>query len=112
MKLLYRYSALVLGLIYGMFLLVMALDSFQSGKSWEAIGGFIIHCLPSAVIVIATILGYFRPKYGFYIFLVISAAFTFYFHTYRNTQDFLAVSFPPLAITMLLFASSQNYRKK
>lgn len=106
MRSLFRYSGLVLGIVYGLFLWMMALDSFQSGITWKEIGGFFIHSIPAAIIFFSAWIGYNKPKYGFFIFLIITVAFTFYFHTYRNIQDFLIISLPPLIITMLLFVSS------
>jgi hypothetical protein len=112
MKALFRYSAFILGLIYEVFLLLMSADSFPVTGTWREIEGFLIHLVPGFIGIFATILGFYKPKYGFYTFLILTVAFTFYFHTYRNIQEFLVVSFPPLVITMLLFLSSQKHRKK
>jgi hypothetical protein len=112
MKSLYRYSAFVLGLIYGLFLLSMALDSFPVHGTWREIEGFIIHSVPAILIILASFLGFYRPKYGFLTFLILTVSFTFYFHTYKNIQEFLVVSFPALVITMLLFVSSEKSKKR
>jgi hypothetical protein len=112
MKSLYRYSALVFGLIYGLFLVMMALDTFETGISWYNIAGFFVQSLPAIVIILSSVLGYYKPKYGFFIFLILTVAFTLYFRTYRDIQNFLVISFPPLVITMFLFLSSQKHKKK
>jgi hypothetical protein len=112
MKILYRYSALVLGMICGLFFLLMALDTFESGISWYNIAGFFIQSIPGIVIILSSWLGYYKPRYGFLIFLVLTIAFTIYFRTYRDIQNFLVISFPPLLITMFLFLSSQKHKKK
>jgi hypothetical protein len=112
MKSLFRYSAFVLGIIYEIFLLLMAMDSFPVNGTWSEIEGYLIHSLPGLIGIIASVLGFYKPKYGFYTFLFLTVAFTFYFHTYGNIQEFLVVSFPPLIITMLLFVSSQKRKIK
>ena len=113
MKSLYRYSALVLGLIYGVFLLMMASDVFTGQTTLREILGFLIHALPAIVIILASFIAFYRPGYGFIIFLILTVAFTFFFHTYRNIQEFMVVSFPTLIITMLLYFNlrKSNYKK-
>lgn len=111
MKALYRYSAFVLGLIVGLFLLILSLDAFPVTATWKEIEGFIIHSAPALLVILASFLGFYKPKYGFYAFLIITVAFTFYFRTYINIQDFMVISFPPFIIAMLLYLSSWKKKK-
>jgi hypothetical protein len=112
MKLLFRYSALVMGIVLGLFFILMALDSFETGISWYNFAGFFIQSIPAIVIILSSWLGYYKPKYGFFLFLILTIGFTFYFRTYRDIQNFLVVSFPPLIITLFLFLSSPKHIKK
>jgi len=106
MKTLFRYSAFVLGLIVGIFLFLLSLDAFPVQGTWRAIGGFLIESSPAMIVILVSFLGFYKPKYGFYAFLIITIAFTICFQTYTDIQNFMVISFPPFIITMLLYLSS------
>jgi energy-coupling factor transporter transmembrane protein EcfT len=95
-----------------LFLMLMASDTFETGISRYNIAGFFVQTIPAVVIAATSILGFFRPRSGFYVFLIISAAFTIFFHTYRSGINFMVISFPPLLISLLLFVSSMKNRSK
>jgi hypothetical protein len=95
-----------------MFLFMMSLDVFTGQITWYQVEGFMIQIIPAVVVSIATLLGFFKPKYGFMAFLVLTITFTFYFHSYRNIQTLLIVTVPSLVITVLLFVSSLKHLKK
>lgn len=103
MKSFYSIAALVIGMIFALFLLLMASDTFETGITWYNIAGFFVQSIPAAAIAAASLLGFFRPRSGFIVFLVITSVFTFYFHTYRNALTFLVISFPPILISFILF---------
>jgi hypothetical protein len=107
----YKYSALVTGVLFGLFLLLMASDSFETGISLHNIAGFFVHSIPAAVITGASVLGFFRPRPGSYTYLIIAITFTIYFHTYRNALNLILISFVPIVISILLFVDSIKGRK-
>lgn len=111
LRTLYRYTALVLGLTLGVFLSLFAFDSFPKHGTWNEIEGFLIEMSPALIVILTSIIGFRKPKNGLVIFLVITIAFTFYFHTYRHLQNFMVISFPPLVISLFLFASSREPEK-
>jgi hypothetical protein len=106
-----RYSALVLGLILGVILSLFSLDSFPQHGTWKEIEGFLIGLAPSLVVILTSVFAFIRPKYGFIVFLIITIAFTFFFHTYRSIQNFMIISFTPLVITLFLFAASRESKR-
>jgi hypothetical protein len=102
-----RYAALILGLILGLFLSLFSIDSFPRHASWKETEGFLIEMAPSIIVIITSIFAFKRPKYGFIVFLIITISFTLFFHTYRQMQNFMVISFTPLVITLFLFAASR-----
>lgn len=108
-----RYIALGLGLLYTILMLLMAMDSLPVNGSWTEIQGFLIHISPGLIVLISTVYGSLRPKYGRYLFTVIVFVFTWYYGTYKDISLFMSVSFPLVVITIILFlASFQNNNKK
>lgn len=108
----YRYAALILGLIYGAFFFLMALDSFPVQWKSREIEGFLIHASPSIIVMFCAILGFKKPIFGVIIFLIISIASILFFHTYRNVSHFMIVSFPALVLALLFLVSIQNKETK
>jgi hypothetical protein len=112
MKSLFRYSALFLGSILGIFLLLMAADIFPSGWHLNEIGAFLLHLTPGLTVIIAAVIGFYKPRYGLLLFVILTFVYTFYFNTYRNIQEFMLISFPLIMIDMLLFMCSLKQKKK
>jgi hypothetical protein len=111
MRKILKYAALVLGLIMGFFLFLMSLDSFPNVMEMRAIGGFMIHLTPSLVMFVSSVIAFRHPGAGAIIFLALTAAFTVYFRTYMDIQNFTVISLPLLIITLLLFTSLQKKGK-
>jgi hypothetical protein len=108
MKKIFRYSALVLGLILGMFFLLMSLDSVPHSTDLRGILGFITQLAPGLFVIVSSLIAFKMPKAGFFIFLSLTIIFTIFFSTYYDIQRFMIVSFPLILITMMLYSS---YRK-
>ncbi|HUX57185.1 MAG TPA: hypothetical protein VMV77_09430 [Bacteroidales bacterium] len=104
----YRYAALVLGLLYGTFLFFMALDSIPFEWKSKEVEGFLIHASPGIIIIIGAIAGFKRPVTGFIIFLIITIISTWFFHTYRDISNFMVISFPALLVALLFMVSFQG----
>jgi hypothetical protein len=106
----YRYAALVLGLIYGAFFFLMALDSPMVWRAKE-IGGLLIHASPAIVILLGSVLGFKKPLFGVILFVLITILTTLFFHTYRNISNFMVISFPALLVALLFLVCIQPDRK-
>jgi hypothetical protein len=107
-----RYLALALGLLYATLMILLAMDSFPSHGTMKEFLGFLINISPGLIIAIASVYGYFRPKYGRILFLVISIVYTLYYNTYKNVGTFMGLSFPLIVITIILLLASLPVLKK
>lgn len=67
----------ILGILMILFLSMFALDSFAPNLSlWQQIGGFLIHLIPSYILVAALIVAWKREKLGGWLFTVIGVIFS------------------------------------
>jgi hypothetical protein len=112
MRKLFRYSALVLGLVLSAFFLLMSMDSFPRSFESRELLGFIIHIIPGLILILATLISFKRPWAGVIIFTILTVLITFYFSTYRNIQLFIIISLPLIIITILLYTSTRKKVKK
>lgn len=106
----YRFAGLVMGLIYGAFFLLMALDSIPFEWKSKEIEGFLIHSVPGFIVLAGAITGFKRPKAGIIIFVIIAVVSTLFFHTYREISNFIVISFPALIVAMLFFVALPEKR--
>ncbi len=92
----------VLTIIFILFLSLFALDAFSGNASFlEKLIGFIIHLLPSFVLLAILATSWKYPVFSGIAFILISIAFTLFFDTYGHLYSFLAVSVPPFVIGAL-----------
>jgi len=100
-------------ILFILFLSLFAFDTFSGDvPAWQKSVGFLIHLIPSFVLLAVLIVSWKHPAAGGIAFIVMSIVFTFYFNTYRQPASFLAVSAPPFVIGALFIASSVMGAKK
>ena len=87
----------ILGLLFAAFLAMFALDS-------ECVVGFLMHLIPSAVVLLCVAAGWCCPALGGVAMLLLGGAMTLFFHTYEDIVVFLIVSGPPFIIGLLFLA--------
>ena len=107
-----KYLALTLGIIYATMMLLLAVDSLPLKETTTEPGGFLIHFAPGLVIILVSVYGSVRPKYGRYVFLLITVVFTIYYETYKAVGAFMGISFPLAAIAFILFLASLTINDK
>jgi hypothetical protein len=96
-----RIAAILIILFAGLF----SLDVFGTGASpLETLGDFLMHNIPSIVMLVLLIFAWKRPVVGFVAFLVVAVAFTILF-----VRDFYAVSNLLLFVLPLLLIASLFY---
>jgi hypothetical protein len=96
-----RLAAILIILFTGLF----SLDVFGTGAPpIEVLGAFLMHNLPSIVMLILLILAWKRPVVGFVAFLVIAVAFTLFF-----VRDIYALTNLALFVLPLLLVASLFY---
>ena len=92
----------VLAILFALFISLFALDAFAVDKPFlEQVAGFLIHLIPTAVVVAALVIAWKRSLIGGVIFLLIGAAYVFQ-TLYQSWSVALTFSGIPL-LTGLLF---------
>ena len=96
-----RIAALLIILFTGLF----SLDVFGTGAPpMEVLGAFLLHNIPSILMLVLLILAWKRPVVGFVAFLVIAVAFTLFF-----VRDFYAMTNLVLFVLPLFLVASLFY---
>lgn len=111
-KLIYIPNALCI--IFALFLLLFSFDVFGGTESiWEQIVGFLIHSIPSFLIIVIFLFSRKWPLVGAITGVVVFVFFTVFFNTYRDFIVFLLVSLPVLLIgTLYLIVYFERKKRK
>ncbi|MBN2567768.1 hypothetical protein JXB02_06830 [Candidatus Woesearchaeota archaeon] len=92
----------VLGILYILFISLFAFDVPILSI------GFLMHMLPSLLLVVALVIGWRWPIVGGWIFLMMGIAFVFFFNTYRQILSLLLISGPPIVLGVLFLAEGHK----
>jgi len=108
-----HWTPRILSIIMILFFSLFALDVFVKPYSpLEMAIAFIMHMIPSFVLVLLTIFSWKREPLGGVLFLLVAIGFTFFFSTYRNILTFLFVTGLPLTVGLLFLLEDHNKKKK
>ncbi len=104
-----------------LFVSLFALDAFEPGLTfWQQIGGFLIHLIPSFVLLILLIVSWKWELVGGIIFTILGAGFTpfIFIHNYQMNNSvwmsvgiIMAITFP-FILAGVLFILSHALKKK
>ncbi len=99
-----------LGIALALFISIFALDAFGSGTLLEQIGGFLIHLIPTYLLVLALIIGWRWELAGGVLFLLLAGLYlaTMTSRIPLGTGLMLA-SFP--TVVGVLFVADWGYRR-
>ena len=88
------------------FMSLFSLDVFGEGASpLEVLGAFLMHNLPSFVMILFLVFAWKRPVVGFVVFLIAAIAFTVFFvRDFYAIPNLLLFVFPLLLIASLFYA--------
>lgn len=99
----------VLAVVYALLIALFSFDVLSmEGSLLEKLGGFLIHNIPTFIILFALYLSWKKPMYGGATFIVISAFFTIFFRTYQRWDTFVLISAPILLIGVLFILNKEN----
>ena len=89
-----------------LFISLFSLDVFEmDGSALELLGGFLIHNIPSIIMIILLVIAWKRPAIGFAAFLVAGVVFALFFiRDLDSLPSLLIFVFPILLIAGLFFA--------
>ncbi len=98
------YFPRILGLCFAAFLVIFSFDVFGTGMSveYQAIA-FVIHNIPTLILVGAVISTWKHPKIAGLLFLFLALVMTLFFHTYEYLINFLLLTVPLLVVSFWYF---------
>ncbi|MDD4178928.1 MAG: hypothetical protein PHH14_02640 [Candidatus Margulisbacteria bacterium] len=95
----------LLAILYISFISLFALDA------WGSALGFIMHLIPSFILIACLVVAWKRAVLGGTLFVAIGLIFTFWFNAYRQPVLFLMISLPLFLIGGLFIVSGSGREK-
>lgn len=112
MKALLFWMPRLLAILIATFFMMFSFDVFDiPAPFWKKIVGFLIHSIPTFLIIFILILSWKKPIWGTYLFTLFFIIATLYFRTYMRVMSFTLLSIP-LLVVALLFTIEYFYDKK
>jgi len=100
-KVLY-WTPRILGIAFAAFVTLFALDVFSEGRGlWDAIVALLMHLIPTAVIVIALIIGWKRELLGAILFIGLALFYLYWGWGQFPKITYLMMSGPPFLIGVI-----------
>jgi general stress protein CsbA len=91
---------------------MFSLDAFDGNAPFlDKLAGFLIHMLPSFVMILFLVISWNRPVAAGFMFILLGMLFTFFFNTYKEVASFLTISLIPI-LTGLMFLVPSMIRRK
>lgn len=92
----------ILSILFIGFISLFALDVFMMGGSWwMLLEGFLIHLIPSFVLLLLLLIAWRNERFGGATFIFLAVVFTLFFKTYSEILLFFLISFPVFVIGVL-----------
>ncbi|MBP7176389.1 MAG: hypothetical protein KBA53_09320 [Thermoclostridium sp.] len=102
----------VLIIAFIVFFSMFSLDVFTGNAELaDMLAGFLIHMLPSFVMILFLVITWKKPVAAGVLFIVLGVVFTFFYNTYKQGTSFFTVSFIPILAGLLFFIPSIIRRK-
>ena len=112
MKQFWFYAPRILSLLFVAFLSLFALDAFQSPFEWQMIIGFLIHLIPSMVLLIALVIAWKYELVGVVIFIVFAVLYVLGAGFDRPWQWYAFIAGPAFIVGVLYLVSWLLKRKE
>lgn len=94
-------------IVFIVFVSMFSLDVFSGNAPFvDKLAGFLIHMIPSFVLILLLVLTWNRPLAAGYLFIIMGIIFTFYFKTYDQLVSLLTISLVPILTGLLFFVPS------
>jgi hypothetical protein len=98
---------LALAITYTLFISIFALDAIADSPI-----AFIMHLVPTFILVAAIMLAWRNSRAGGIAFIVLGIVFTLWFHTFRHALSFMLLSVPLVVLgTLFLYAHLESVKK-
>lgn len=109
----YLWIPRVLSIAFILFISIFALDSFGTeGPLYQEIFAFLIHLIPSFILIIILYFFWKKPLYCGLSFIIIAVLFTVFFNAYRNLFSLILISFLPAFIGFLFIIFRKPLKRK
>lgn len=101
----------ILGILIACVLFLFSFDTFDGDASfWLKLGGFLIHNIPSVLLLLMIFLLWNMPFWTGIIFICLGILFTGFFRTFERFDSFMLISFP-VFVSGILFVWA-SFKKK
>ncbi|MFH0961203.1 MAG: hypothetical protein V1820_00800, partial [archaeon] len=94
----------ILAVAFALFIELFAFDS-------ESPLGFLMHSLPSVIVLAVAFLSWKRSSFGAWGFLLLGTAFTLFFRTWKSPFSLLLISGPLFLTSVLYFSETRGSNK-
>jgi hypothetical protein len=92
----------ILAILFILFISMFAADAFEGEASLgRKLLGFLIHLLPTILLLICLVIAWKYPHIGGVLFIMAAIFFTIWFDSYKVLNTFLLISLPPAIIGLL-----------
>ncbi|MFN0173814.1 MAG: hypothetical protein ACKVU0_04125 [Saprospiraceae bacterium] len=99
----------ILAIMFAGFISLFALDSFEAHQTFfQKFGHLLVHLVPTAAVLAALWLAWYRQIIGGLVFILLGVVFTVHFGTWRQTGLFLMFSLPLFVIGVLFIFSQYS----
>ncbi|MFH0962095.1 MAG: hypothetical protein V1820_05425 [archaeon] len=94
----------ILAVAFALFIELFAFDS-------ESLLGFLMHSLPSIIVLAVAFFSWKKPSLGAWGFLLLGTAFTTFFRTWTSPFSLLLISGPLFLTSVLYFSETRGSNK-
>ncbi|MBN1374276.1 hypothetical protein JW962_03010 [Candidatus Dojkabacteria bacterium] len=108
MKKTWKYAYNILFWVYIVFFIAMSFDIDIKDNFWRGVGGFLIHNIPTVILLVAHFATIKNYKVRSILFLILAIASVIFFRTYINLAVFLYVTVPILALSGFSYIQSKT----
>jgi len=102
------WSPRIFGIVFILFISIFALDVFSEYSGLELIVAFIMHMVPSFILIAALAIAWKFELAGAFIFMVLGIFSAFFFNV--DIISFLIISLPSLIISALFFVKNLDFK--
>ena len=112
MKKIIHWSPRILGIAFVLFLSIFSFDVFLEYNGWSAILPFLIHLVPSFILLAVVIIAWKYDLVGAVVFFGFAIFYIFEIGFYRHWSWYVGILFPAIIIGALFLSSWLWKRKK
>ena len=112
LKILY-WSPRVLAILFCLFISIFALDAFDTpGSIWLKIAAFLIHLIPSYVMITLTVVAWKWETIGGILFFIPAIVFAILIIARQNSLVAIPIALPPAIIGALFIWNGRAHKKQ